>query len=261
VLWINKRKIFEIGTWTAYEIKVALLRMKPEDNWNIGVLHAKLLDSEERSYQVLYDHECLKLIRKVLDISSLDSLLSRVARGESLNFDKEEASFEFISSNLKLGFKDRQYMFTTYLSDNPCYLLDGGPTNESKFRTIENVLRVKLPRHAQPKESLNEACKSMLNISLGGAYHPHIRVYTPIFLKLQSIEFKNRRVFVYLYCHKRIEKNNVKLNLHGKDDLGEGTFDKQITGFKSKKRTHDIIYSSSRLEANSTTQDLKLVLY
>ncbi|MFZ0510134.1 MAG: hypothetical protein WAM14_00895 [Candidatus Nitrosopolaris sp.] len=84
-----KRKIFEIGIWTAYEIKVALLRLKPEDNWNIGVLHAKLLDSEERSYQVLYDHECLKLIRKVLDISWLDALLSRVDLVFSVYQDKK----------------------------------------------------------------------------------------------------------------------------------------------------------------------------
>ncbi|MDQ6862877.1 MAG: restriction endonuclease [Thermoproteota archaeon] len=53
----------------------------------------------------------------------------------------------------------------------------------------------------------------------------------------------------------------MKVNLHGKDDVGEGTFDKQLTGFKSKKRAHDIIYSSSTLQGNGRTQDLKLVLY
>jgi hypothetical protein len=256
-----KRKIFEIGIWTAYEIKVCLLRLKAEDTWKIGVLHAKLLDSENKSYQVLYDHECLKLIREVRDISTLDTLLNHVAKEELLSFDKQKASFEFVSSSFNLGFKNRQYMRTTYLIDNPSYLLERGHTQETVFRDIEDTLRLKLTRHRYPKESLNEACKSILNINLGGAYSPHICVYAPIFLKLQATEIKNRKISVYLYSHKRIEKDEVKVNLHGKDDVGEGTFDKQLTGFKSKKRAHDIIYSSSTLQGNGRTQDLKLVLY
>lgn len=256
-----KYKIFEIGIWTAYEIKVALLRLKIDDSWKIGVLHTKLLESENKLHQVLYDHECLRLIREVRDISTLDSFLTDLAKQKLLSFNKQKASFEFISSSFKLEFKNRQYMRSTYLIDNPCYLLEKGPTREQVFRNIEDKLRLKLPRHRCPKEGLKEACKSILNINLGGAYSPHIHVYAPIFLKLKTTEIKNGRIYVFLYSHKRIEKHEVKVNLHSKDEFGGETYDEQLRDFKSKKRDRDVIFSSCTLQRNDRTQDVKIVLY
>jgi hypothetical protein len=201
-------KVNEIGIWVNYEVKVGLLRGVPSDDWKVGVLHIKLLDYEELSYKILHDHNCLKLIREVRDMSTLSTLLGQIAASELLTFGNEQASLESITTNFKINFKDRQYMTSTYLMDNACYLLEKGstPTQESKFREIEQALQTKLQRHTRPKEGLNEACKSILKINLGGAYSPHVLVYAPIFLKVHKIDVKKRRIIVYLYCHRFIKK-------------------------------------------------------
>ena len=63
-------KINEIGIWSNYEVKVSLLKDVPSADWKIGSFHIKLLDCENISYQILYNHECLKLIREVRHIST-----------------------------------------------------------------------------------------------------------------------------------------------------------------------------------------------
>jgi hypothetical protein len=122
---------------------------------------------------------------------------------------------------------------------------------------------MKLPRHNQPKEGLKEACKSILKVNLGGGFSPILQVYAPIFLKLHKIDFQKEKVFVYLYCHKLIKKEEVKVNLYGYDNRGEGTFAEQVSGFKSTRNRADIAVSSYNriIEPDNTTHDLKLVLY
>jgi hypothetical protein len=215
-------KINEIGIWASYEVKVSLLKDVPSADWKIGSLHIKLLDCENISYQTLYNHKCLKLILEVRHISTLGTLLNEIAAGEPLIFDNEKASLEFIPGNFHLGFKNRQYMFTTYLIDNACFLLEKEsiPIQEAKFGDIEDALRNKLSRHNQPKEGLREACKSILKVNLGGGFSPIIQVYAPVFLKLHKIYIRKGKIFVYLYCHKLIKKSEVKANLHGYDNRG-----------------------------------------
>jgi hypothetical protein len=70
-------KINEIGIWTSYEVKVSLLRDVPSADWKIGSLHIKLLDFENISSQIQYNHECLKLIREVRHISTLGYFTKR----------------------------------------------------------------------------------------------------------------------------------------------------------------------------------------
>jgi Restriction endonuclease len=108
-----------------------------------------------------------------------------------------------------------------------------------------------------------EACKSILKINLGGGFSPILQVYAPIFLKLHKIDIRKGKVFIYLYCHKLIKKGEVKVNLYGYDNRGEGTFDEQVSGFKSTRKRDDIAVSSSNrvIESDNATHDLKLVLY
>jgi hypothetical protein len=167
----------------------------------------------------------------------LGTLLKEIAAGKSLFFDNEEASLEFIPGNFRLGFKDREHMLTTYFIDNACFLLEKEsiPIQEVKFREIEDALRKKLPRHNQPKEGLKEACKSILKVNLGGGFSPILQVYAPIFLKLHKIDVQKGKVFVYLYCHRLIKKSEVKVNLYGCENRGEGTLDEQVVQWRRDK--------------------------
>lgn len=193
-------KINDIRIWGSYEVKACLLRGRATDSWKIGAIRIQLLDYEKVSDEILYDHPCLKLIRRVEEITTLHTFLRQIIEEESFVFFGNEVSLEFVSANLQFDFHDRQYMINNYSIDNACYLLERGDSSLShaNFTQIDKELRQQLPRHSQPKESLTEACRSIIGVDLGGAHRPHIDIFAPIFLKIKlSRSRKEEYLFIF----------------------------------------------------------------
>jgi hypothetical protein len=97
----KRKKEFIINS--AYEIKSCLLRKESSTEWKIATIHILLLDSGNTSIDILYNHECLKLIREVRPISTLETLLNKIAYKMPLTIGKEKAFLQLQFSILRTG--------------------------------------------------------------------------------------------------------------------------------------------------------------
>lgn len=227
-------RVKALHLWKSYEIKACLIRKRPADIWKLGFINIQLLNDTNIVDELVYNHELLKLIRETRNLNSLNYLMTQLmTASEELMFRGKRVSLELMEESLQVDFKDRRSMARTFYVDNPCYLLTrSGRAGTPELAQIERILRQKLPRHDRPFESLRVACKSQLGVNFGGAFHPHIRMYAPIFLKVESVKLENNKIIVSLYRSNRIKKDKVNVSLFGKDERGEATFSKLLREFR-----------------------------
>jgi hypothetical protein len=249
--------------WKSYEIKTCLIRASPTDTWKLGFVNIQLLDNANTVHELIYDHELLKLIKEIRNLRSLNELMAQLMISkEDIVFCGEKVSLDLMEESILFDFKDRRTMARNFYVDSPCYLLTrSGNTGSRELQQIERVLRQRLPRHSTPQESMSVACKRLFGVNFGGAYHPHIWICAPIFLKVESIGIKNNKIFARLYRSNRIKKDRIDVSLFGKDERGETTFSERLYEFHSTK-IKGIIESSTSIENPwDTTVHLNVELY
>jgi Restriction endonuclease len=258
-----KSRVKALHLWKSYEVKACLIRAKPTDVWKLGFINIQLLDNTNIVQELIYDHELLRLIRETRNLNSLNKIMTQLMTAkEELVVGGERASLELMEESLLVDFKDRRSMARTFYVDSPCYLLTrSGRGGTRELEQIERVLRQRLPRHDNPQESMRTACRSLLGVNFGGAYHPHIWIFAPIFIKVESIRIENNKIVVRLYRSKNIKRNRIHVTLFGKDDRGEATFSERLNQFHSTK-IKDIIESFASIENRvDTTVYLNIELY
>jgi hypothetical protein len=255
-----RKRIDELKNWKHVEIKTCLIRLAPTDQWKVGFIRLHLLNYGKCETIILLDHDNIRLIREIKKINMLSGFLEQLLNHDEIEIIKEKASLEYFTKQISFAFKDRKSMANNYYIDNACYYLTRSPSsNPTGLADIQNTLRLKLPTHSKPYEDLSQVCELLLGIKFGGAYHPQLQVFAPIFIKIDRFRLEGNNLVICLYCSRKIRLEEFSVSAFGKDINGGLTFSEKFTNFKRPNNRKEIASSSINIAAKDTSF-IRLVL-
>lgn len=140
-------------------------------------------------------------------------------------------------------------------------MIKGGKQPEgyaALLKHLDSILR----RNDPPYENLRDACKAILGIDFGtSAYFPFCSVVAPILVNIDRVQFTENKIIVELNCFPKVEVNDLKVTLFGKDDYGKATDLRKNVSLIRKDGSSKAYGMVSLAKPDTASRFLKTILY